>query len=113
MSVHLKFHGHSDHTFGEYEHFRDDYDNCASGKPIEWRLDAGAEAMVVRGQYVCGGVWMVGVRQVDEDTPLPTWPVRMASERYSAVLHIEAPDGVTMRRVRRLKPTTPTPEAQR
>lgn len=32
----LRFEGYSDDTFGEVAHFKDDYDNCASGKQIEY-----------------------------------------------------------------------------
>lgn len=36
----LHFIGYSDDTFGEYRHFHDDYDCCASGEPIVWLLQA-------------------------------------------------------------------------
>ena len=32
----LRFEGYSDDTFGEIAHTKDDYDNCASGAPIEY-----------------------------------------------------------------------------
>ena len=32
----LRFEGYSDDTFGEVLHTKDDYDNLASGRPIEY-----------------------------------------------------------------------------
>lgn len=57
----LRFEGYSDDTFGEVAHFKDDYDNCASGKPIEYlvlgpAIDGQPQlGVVVTGQHCPGG----------------------------------------------------------
>ena len=65
MTILLRFEGHSDDTFGEVEHFREDYDNCASGEPIEWLVKDSSTGLgvVVTGQFCPGssGSWMIGV----------------------------------------------------
>jgi hypothetical protein len=101
----LRFEGCSDDTFGEYGVTNEDHDNCASGKPIEFLVKAGEEALVVRGQYCpgkCGG-WLVGVahweRTDADEHHLPDWAMRFErGERpYSPALIIEAPDDVEIR----------------
>jgi hypothetical protein len=105
----LSFSGYSDDTFGEYEHFRDDYDCCANGRPIVFKLTANARegsdeqvGMYVYGQYSgrdfpkgTPACWMIGVQQLDDDKPFP-WPMRFESDGYTPVLLIEAPEGVRM-----------------
>jgi hypothetical protein len=106
----LHFEGYSDDTFGEVLHARDDYDNCASGKPIDYLVTAPGVpgGLVVTGQHGrdCAGdvsvSWQIGVAPYDpdhEDTPPPAWPMRFErSERgYSLRLVIEAPEGVEVR----------------
>lgn len=102
----LRFEGRSDDTFGEYAHFRDDYDNCASGNPIVWRIDAGdAGGMYVWGQYSgrdwprdAPGCWVIGVQRLDDDIPIPGWPLRVdnADNGYSPALVIDAPDDASL-----------------
>lgn len=112
----LKFQGHSDDTFGEYGHFNDDHDNCANGSPIVFKVevpeanlepDAQREGLFVWGLYgpvkapkSTPGCWVIGLQQLDEDVPLPSWPMRWEiSERgYSPVLILDAPEGVTLTR---------------
>jgi hypothetical protein len=101
----LRFEGKSDDTFGEYAHTNDDYDNCASGKPIEW-LVAHRESgvgLIVTGQYCPGasGGWLIGIANWDPDgldTDMPQWPMRFerAERTYSPALVIEAPVGVSL-----------------
>ncbi len=100
----LRFEGHSDDTFGEYDYFHDDYDCCASGRPIVFKLTCGDEGLFVYGQYngkdwpdETPGCWMIGIQQLDEDQPL-RWPMRFEVGEcgYSPALIIEAPDGVEM-----------------
>jgi hypothetical protein len=40
--------------------------------------------------------WMIGISQLDEDMPLPDWPMRWSSEGYSTVLEIDAPDSAVV-----------------
>ena len=110
----LRFEGASDDTFGEYAHTRDDYDNCASGKPIDWLVTAPGVpgGLIVTGQYGreanadVSMSWQIGVAAHDPDNtdaPLPPWPMRIErSERpYSPSLVIEVPDGVQVRCLQR------------
>lgn len=92
--VTLRFEGYSDDTFGEYGQTNIDY--SASGKPIEFLVRQGDEAVVVVGQYCpgnCGG-WLVGVASYDpegNDVPLPSWPMRLVpGERpYTSALEVD------------------------
>lgn len=42
--------------------------------------------------FVSPGVWSIGIAQLDEDMPLPGWPMSWSYEAYSAKLILEAPD---------------------
>lgn len=102
----LMFEGGSDDTFGEYNVFKDDHDNCANGKPIRFLVSSPTEGSVlVVGQYCPGPAtgWQIGVARADEDddTPLPPWPMRFTEgdRPYSPRLVIEAPDDATMKHV--------------
>ena len=102
----LKFAGASDDTFGD-EETGTDHDNCANGKPMVFRVlsSSVAEGLFVWGQYSgrdwpasAPGCWVVGVQQLEEDVPLPGWPIRFetAPNGYSPLLLIDAPDDVTV-----------------
>lgn len=104
----LQFQGYSDDTFGEYGVTNDDYDCCANGKPIVWMLDdtASDDGMLVVGQYSGRdwlddqpGCWLIGIQQLDEDVPLPAWPMRWstAENGYSPSLEIDVPDSVAVK----------------
>jgi hypothetical protein len=106
----LRFEGHSDDTFGEYNVLQDDYDCCASGRPIVFRVDDPRETeevgLLVIGQYAGRewlpdqpGCWMIGIQQLEEDIPLPPWPMRWstADSGYSPRLEIDVPDNVLIR----------------
>lgn len=99
----LRFEGYSDDTFGEVAHTKDDYDNCASGKPIEYLvLDPSTKlGVVVTGQHCPGnsGSWLIGVANYNpaaDDVDFPRWPMRIEPQNYrnNPSLVIEAPDGV-------------------
>jgi hypothetical protein len=110
----LRFEGYSDDTFGEVQHFGDDYDNCASGNPIEYLVEAGGLGMVVTGQHCPGhsGGWLIGVANYDpqaEDRDFPRWPMRIEPQQFRngfrPSLVIEAPDDVTIRCLQRDRDT--------
>lgn len=105
----LWFEGSSDDTFGltrcgDDTSRCDDYDNCASGKPIEWRVWSPEtdDSLIVTGQYAPGTSegWLIGIApapHVDgEEHNIPTWPIRFerGGREYSPRLVIEAPDDV-------------------
>lgn len=98
----LKFSGHSDDTFGEYETFKIDHDNCAADEPIVFEVGSKSQNVHfwVIGEYAARktmGAWMIGI-QIDEDVPLPAWPMKYetAENSYSPELVIEAPKDVTV-----------------
>lgn len=98
----LKFQGYSDDTFGEYGVTNDDCDNCANGKPIHCLITADDGAMFVTGLYSVnpiGGVWTIGISQLDEDVKIPAWPIRFTTSDtgYSPVLEIDVPDGFSLK----------------
>lgn len=104
----LWFEGSSDDTFGmtrcgDNRRTCDDYDNCASGNPIEWRVWSPEtdDSLIVVGQYApCPAGWVIGVApapHVDgEEHHIPEWPIRFerGDREYSPRLVIEAPDDV-------------------
>ena len=102
----LKFEGCSDDTFGEYKSLNDDWDNCASGKPIQWVVIApNGDSLIVVGQYCPGAAtgWLIGVTRADEDDdkPLPDWPMyfERGEREYSPALIIDAPEGCIMQHI--------------
>lgn len=108
MATELRCEGSSDDTFGVYGAGPDDdHDNCASGRPIVFRVRHGDESLLVVGQYApgeCAG-WLIGVASDDlHDTgddieiAIPEWPMRFerSDRTYSPRLLITAPEGVTV-----------------
>lgn len=104
--IKLIFEGYSDDTFGETNHFHDDYDNCASGEPIEWLVQSGNDAIVVTGQHCPNnsGTWLIGVANHDpnhDDCDFPNWEMKIEPQEYrngfQPRLVIEAPDDVTIK----------------
>ena len=41
--------------------------------------------------------WSIGIAQLDENVPLPGWPMRFGNLRYSTVLDIDIPKGAVVR----------------
>ncbi|MEP3477987.1 MAG: hypothetical protein ABJZ55_01955 [Fuerstiella sp.] len=106
----LKFEGYSDDTFGEYSHFNVDYDNCADGSVIAWRLterksmdsDDDVSGMIVCGQYSGSSwpdgmesTWLIGIQPI-EDLPLPPWALQFGRDDYWTSLEIDVPDEVVL-----------------
>lgn len=94
----LKFEGYSDDTMMEHGITNQSYDNCATDSPIHCIISAGNERIVITGYYninPTGGVWMMGVSQYDEDSPIPNWPIKFKTKPsigYSPILEIDVPD---------------------
>ncbi len=81
---------------------------------VAWHGDLAApgEGESLRVHLVYDGCWHVGVGQVDEEIPLPPWPLtirqgrgltpearagkEMPESRYSAVLLVDAPAGTRL-----------------
>lgn len=93
------FEGGSDDTFGEYSITQDDYDNCASGEPIRWKLSLpDGSGLLVVGVYATNALvspadgWMIGVATLLENRPVD-WPVMMEPSHggYRNRLIVEAP----------------------
>lgn len=104
----LEFEGASDDTFGECTPRGDDYDNCASGEPIEWLVTApNGDSLLVVGQYCPGTAtgWLVGVARSNpgDDKPIPNWLITIGpgSREYTPKLTVNAPDGATIRCIQR------------
>lgn len=92
--VELRFFGHSDDC-AEFE--------ASDGEAEETYLDEDGvatfrvgTAMFVVLRYEHNGCWSVAPMQIEEETPLPLWPMRIEQYKngYSPVLIVEAPDGV-------------------
>jgi hypothetical protein len=53
----------------------------------------------MRVYAIYDGCWMFAVGQVDEDIPLPNWPVRIKQHpetKYTVLLEIDVPDDVKL-----------------
>ena len=91
MTRTLKFYGCSDDLFEIKGTVPGD------GEPDEVPVGLDDLAMIVIAQYSLGdsGCWSIGVAPVDEDYPMPEWPVRLQENDngYSAELIVEAPSG--------------------
>jgi hypothetical protein len=101
----LRFEGYSDDTFGEYGATNDDYDNCASGEPIEYLVQDPVTglAVIVTGQHCPGKStgWLIGVSNGNDNAPFPAWPMRFEPQDQpygdEVRLVIEAPGSVAVR----------------
>ncbi len=96
------FQGSSDDTFGEYEQTSDDYDNCATGEPIQFRLSTPDGAgVIVTGMYCNeanrGDGWLIGAETLDEDKPID-WAITLhpSYEGYRGMMRVDAPDDATL-----------------
>lgn len=104
----LIFGGRSDDTFGEITPRGDDYDNCASGEPIEYRIDSAEGSLIVFGQYCPGHAagWVVGIAPVEGEgdaQEIPSWPIRIrrGARCYSPEMEIDVPEDATIRCLQR------------
>lgn len=109
-TIQLVCEGFSDDTFSvEGPAISESHDNCASGKPIAFKISVSAtDGLFVVGQYGKRSAgWSVAVEPIDED--FPDWPMRIErGERgYSPRLVIDAPTGVKVERAKRAKAETP------
>lgn len=86
-----KFYGASDDLI-EVEGIRgaDEFNVYGDG-PHMARFNLGG---MMRIHAIYDGCWSFAVGMVDEEIPLPDWPVRLTSEGYSMVLEIDVPDTV-------------------
>lgn len=97
----LVFQGYSDDTFGELECFGITVDNYANQKPIQCHVKSSEGELLVVGQYAKShltGCWVIGISMIDENVPIPNWPIRFlpVKEGYSPILEIDVPDDVTL-----------------
>lgn len=114
----IKIYGASDDLFEiDTDHRKDEpdeigcYDAPAAVKiTADGEMGGGSNGLIVFGLYAPGSIaacWAVGISQLDEDVPLPTWPMtwgtwnRAGDDRvgYSVMLTIEAPDNAKIEQV--------------
>lgn len=105
----LEFKGYSDDTFCYYGapqgHLRrkledgrvvdthwNDHDDCCAGSVRTVLVEASDGRLAVTGVYGQGCCWSVGIAPIDDDDPMPSWPMRWRFEGYTTVLEIDAPD---------------------
>ena len=109
MSRKLRFYGSGDDNFcydvwkGNSWRGEDEIGSDTAAWIIE---DFGQQGLQVVGIYAGasdaaheGGVWSVGIAQLDEDVPLPDWPIKFSvhERAYSVALEIEIPDSAKIR----------------
>ncbi len=97
----LQFYGASDDLF--------EIDGGRGGEPDEIdpsscvKIMDGEVGMIVTAHYApadAAPCWAIGICQIDQDQPLPDWPIKFTtgapSRGYSVVLNVEAPDTAVM-----------------
>jgi len=86
----LKFEGSSDDTFGCYWNGGDvDHDDCANLSVRTIHVKAGGQRMAVTGVYGQECMWSIGIGPIEDDEPMPDWPMRWRFEGYSSILEID------------------------
>lgn len=100
----LKFYGCSDDLF-EIEGTKagePDEIGCFE-KPAAVNVVYGEAGVRVWAVYARGetGTWMIGIEPLDEDIPVPDWPIRMglSDGGYSTEIAMDVPDGATVSQV--------------
>ena len=95
----LKFYGASDDLF-EIEGTRGEEPDERDEGTVEVK-DSEGNGLHVHCVYGVTGTacWMVGVAPIDEDIPIPDWPMKftLGGRGYSAMLTLEAPDDAVVR----------------
>ncbi len=96
MSKILRFSGSSDDNFEIEGALRDEISKF-DHHGLQFKLSSSEGQLLVVGIYgesAPGAVWTVGIAPVEEDVPIPEWPVkvRLAENGYSTELEIEVPD---------------------
>lgn len=89
----IEFRGHSDDTF-IFGH--DSHDDAGQGTVRTVIVEAGGERMAVTGVYGMGCMWSIGIAPVDDDEPMPHWPMTWGFRGYSAVVWLTVPDDATV-----------------
>lgn len=102
----LRFYGTSNNLFlvdgASAESGCDEIGCCGGGHPATVCVIADGFGLYVTAQYAIAGVacWMIGISQLNEDVPLPPWPMQWFAEGYSTVLEIEVPDGFVIKEMK-------------
>lgn len=95
MTRTLKFYGASDDLFEVHDSTGKETDEYPAYKPatVQVSTNGGSVGLYVTAHYAVApcGCWTIGIAPIDEDQPLPGWPMRWRAEGYSTVLEIEVP----------------------
>lgn len=91
----ITFQGYSDDTFGwtRDDGAGDNHDDCANGIVRTYAIESGGYRLAVTGVYGRGCMWSVGIAPIEDDDPVPPWPMRWSFDGYSTVLEIDFSDG--------------------
>lgn len=96
----LRFEGSSDDLFGEYGVTDTELDNCSTGKPLGFKIEAEGKSMKVIGRYSngCWGIEAVQGESEDQPETIPDWNMRMSFKKngYTAVLEVDIPNVFTL-----------------
>ena len=103
----LTFYGHSDDVavagddeyYGIPAAFKVSGGIDHSGPPREEGLIVGLSYAQLGNIRSLPGTWLVGIMQLDEDVPLPPWPMRWKGKGYTVRLEIDVPDEVEIERL--------------
>ena len=91
--VTVRFSGYSDDTFGFSTSDRrvEDHDDCAKETVRTVLIQHATGALAVTGVYGHSCLWSVGIAPIDDDDPLPEWPMTWRFEGYTTVLELVVP----------------------
>ena len=107
----LTFYGASDDLFEIEGHRKGEPDEIGSSPRAVVITDCGDglsgqenEGLQVIATYATdgfeGSVWSIGIAQLDEDIPLPDWPMKWTYQGYSVHLTITTPGTAVVRRAK-------------
>lgn len=89
----VTFEGYSDDTFGAYWDSGDvDHDDAAAGTIRTLKVEAGGYRMAVTGVFNQACHWSIGIGVLEEDDPMPPWPMTWEFKSYTPALTMELPD---------------------
>lgn len=99
MNNEIRIYGASDDLVEVEGATREEFSAYGDDRWLGVLASPSGEQLLLTAEYTGRGTWAIGVAPVDEDIPMPSWPISVGQameNRYSAMLTITVPDGVTL-----------------
>lgn len=97
----ITIYGASDDLVEVTGHIDDEFGVGSNGVWEGELIAPSGEGLRVSIVYTSAGTWSAGIAPLDEDVPLPLWPVglEVAETGYSTAIGITVPEGTTLTEV--------------